>query len=201
MRSSICPSANRSVDLTPTALVASASRGDERAWAEIVTRYERLVRGVVGSYRMQEADAADAEASTWLHAVESLSTLRDPARLGGWLRTIARRECLAVLRHAMLEEPAEAAVAAIVDSDPGPEQTVIGGEVCKAIAEAMDHLPRKGRRVILALFFLPEMAYSEMAAHTGMPVGSLGPTRMRALRTLRTDLEGAGFGPDALAAA
>ena len=73
--------------------------GASRAWAEIVVRYERLVLGVVGSFRLQEADAADAAANTWLRAMEGLPALRDPDRLGGWLRTIARRECLGVLRH------------------------------------------------------------------------------------------------------
>jgi DNA-directed RNA polymerase specialized sigma24 family protein len=86
-------------------------------------------------------------------------------------------------------------------ADRGPEEAVIGGEVNSAIADAIGQLPWKGRRFILALFFLPEMAYAELAVHIGVPVGSLGPTRMRALRTLRSDLEGAGFGPDALAAA
>lgn len=200
MRSSTCLSANRPADLTSAGLVAAACRGDETAWAEIVTRYGQLVSRVVGAYRLQEADAADAEAGTWLRAVESLATLRDPARLGGWLKTVARRECLAVLRHTMLEEPSDAAVATIVEIDPGPEETAIRAEVCRAMAEATGHLPSRGQRLILALFFLPEMAYTEMAAHTCMPVGSVGPTRMRALRTLRTDLEGAGFGPHALAA-
>ncbi|HEY0814426.1 MAG TPA: sigma-70 family RNA polymerase sigma factor [Pseudonocardia sp.] len=187
--------------LTTTALVAAACRRDERAWTEIVLRYGRLVTLVVASYRMQEADAADAEANTWLHAVESLASLRDPTKLGGWLRTIARRECLATLRRTGLEEPSDLVAAGITDVEPGPEEAVIGDEVCRAIAEAMGQLPRKGRWLILALFFLPEMAYADMAEQTGMPVGSLGPTRMRALRTLRTGLEDAGFGPDALAAA
>ncbi len=194
-----CP-AHRPADLTPSALVGAACRGDERAWAEIVRRYGRLVTCVVGSYRLQEADAADAEAGTWLHAVEKLPTLRDPERLGGWLRTIARRECLAVLRQTVLEEPSDDAAAAIVDLGAGPEAAAIAGEVGRALDDAMEHLPRKGRRLILALFYLPEMPYAAMATHTGMPVGSLGPTRMRALRTMRTGLEGAGFGADALVA-
>ena len=83
-------------------------RGAEGAWAEIVARYERLVLGVVGSFRLQEADAADAAASTWLRAMEGLPALRDPDRLGGWLRTIARRECLGVLRQTVFEEPSDA---------------------------------------------------------------------------------------------
>jgi len=86
-------------DLPTEELVAAACEGASQAWAEIVLRYERLVLGVVGSFRLQEADAADAAANTWLRAMEGLSALRDPDRLGGWLRTIARRECLGVLRQ------------------------------------------------------------------------------------------------------
>jgi hypothetical protein len=33
-----------------------------------------------------------------------------------------------------------------------------------------------------------------------MPIGSIGPTRKRALGALRVGLEQAGYGPDALAA-
>ncbi len=200
MRSSSCLSASPTADLSTAALVAAACDGEQSAWSEIMVRYGRLVTCVVGSYRMQDADAADAEASTWLHAVESLATLRDPDRLGGWLRTIARRECLAVLRHTLVEEPSDAAAAGLLDGDPGPEACAITTDVSRAIAEAMGRLPRRGLRLIIALFFLSEMPYAEMAEHTGMPIGSLGPTRMRSLRLLRTSLEGAGFGPDALAA-
>ncbi len=186
--------------LTTTALVAAARGGDRDAWAEIVVRYGRLVAGVVGSYRMQEADAADATASTWLKAMESLSALRDPERLGGWLRTIARRECLAVLRHRGLEEPVDITAVGIPACEPGPEALAVAAEVGRALADGLTLLSARGRQLILALFFLPEGSYLAMAARTDMPVGSIGPTRLRALRRLRAGLERAGFGPDALAA-
>ena len=93
-------------DLPTAQLVAAARAGAEGAWAEIVARYERLVLGVVGSFRLQEADAADAAASTWLRAMEGLPALRDPDRLGGWLRTIARRECLGVCARPFSKSPA-----------------------------------------------------------------------------------------------
>src|SRR6185437_8899837 len=98
-------------ELPTDELVAAACEGATQAWAEIVLRYERLVLGVVGSFRLQEADAADAAASTWLRAMEGLAALRDPDRLGGWLRTIARRECLGLLRQTVLEEPSDVAAA------------------------------------------------------------------------------------------
>ncbi len=187
-------------DLPTAELVAAASAGRACAWSEIVVRYERLVLGVVTSFRLQEADSADAAANTWLRAMEGLPALRDPDRLGGWLRTIARRECLAVLRQTVFEEPADVAAAGVPAAEPGPEAVVVACEVGRAIADAMADLPGRGRRLILALFYLPRVSYTTMAATADMPIGSIGPTRKRALGALRVGLEQAGFGPDALAA-
>src|SRR4051794_40219494 len=81
-------------ELSVTELVVLARAGDQRAWREIMTRYGGLVRAVVGSFRLQEADAADTVQNIWMRAVERLDTVREPERLGGWLRTTARCECL-----------------------------------------------------------------------------------------------------------
>ena len=186
--------------LPTTELVAAACEGGSDAWAEIVVRYERLVLGVVGSFRLQEADAADATASTWLRAMEGLPALRDPDRLGGWLRTIARRECLGVLRQTVFEEPSDVAAAAMPAVEPGPEAVVVACEVGRVITDAMARLPGRGQRLILALFYLPRASYTTVAADADMPIGSIGPTRKRALGALRAGLEQAGYGPDALAA-
>ena len=200
MRPSTYPHASPAADLTSAELVAAACAGDQRAWAEIVVRYERLVACVVGSYRLQEADADDAAANTWLRAMEALPALREADRLGAWLRTIARRECLAVLRQRMLEEPSDSAAVGVPAREPGPEAVVVAGEVATALAEGLALLPRRGRRLILALFFLPDVSYTAMAQSADMPIGSIGPTRKRALGSLRCGLERAGYGPDALAA-
>ena len=187
-------------DLPTEELVAAACEGASQAWAEIVLRYERLVLGIVGSFRLQEADAADAAANTWLRAMEGLPALRDPDRLGGWLRTIARRECLGVLRQTVYEEPSDTAAAGMPAVEPGPEAVVVACEVGRAITDAMAHLPGRGQQLNLALFFLPRASYTTVAADAEMPIGSIGPTRKRALGALRVGLEQAGYGPDALAA-
>jgi len=200
MRPSSCHLPGPLADLPTAELVAAACARVPGAWTEIVARYERLVYGVVGSFRLQEADAADAAASTWLHAMEGLSALREPERLGGWLRTIARRECLAVLRQTVFEEPSDVAATGIVAVEPGPEAVVVACDVGRVIADVMADLPGRGQRLILALFYLPRAPYTSVAADADMPVGSIGPTRKRALGALRVGLEEAGYGPDALAA-
>jgi RNA polymerase sigma factor (sigma-70 family) len=172
-------------------LVRDACDRRPGAWCELAARYEGLVRAVVGSYRLQEADFADAVQNTWLRALERLHTVRDPSSLGGWLTTVARRECLALLARSRREAPTGVADDQLVVEDPGPEALVLA-EARRAVAHAVTELPVKPRALVSALFSTPEPNYAEVSRQMGLPIGSIGPTRQRALRTLRCGLARAG---------
>jgi len=77
------------------ALFAAARTGDEDAWPELVRRYDGLIRAVVSQFSMNSADSGDAAQNTWLRLFERADTVREPEKLGAWLATTARRECLA----------------------------------------------------------------------------------------------------------
>ncbi len=175
-------------------LVAAARRGEPRAWDELIGRYGGLVRAVVGRYRLQPADAADAVQNTWCKAVEQLAAVRDPERLGAWLTTTANRECLALIRRARREWPDDKAVEARPATGPGPEAVVLAAEVAGVIGTAVEALEPRRRRLVYELFYLPERDYASVSRSTGMPVGSIGPTRGRLLVSLRSRLQQAGFG-------
>lgn len=49
-------------------------------------------------------------------------------------------------------------------------------------------LSARSRILINALYYHPCGSYADVARHTGMPIGSIGPTRLRTLRCLRTSL-------------
>jgi RNA polymerase sigma factor (sigma-70 family) len=167
-------------------LLAAAGRGDRRAWEEIVRRYEGLVAATVRSFRLQAADAADAQQRTWLRLVEHHRRVRDPEHLGGWLATTATRECLGILR-------AHRATVDLADVDPADpadvEQRVVDADEAAHLWDAVTLLPPRGQAVVTALFAEERPAYAEVARVTGIPVGSLGPTRARVLRQLRQLLE------------
>lgn len=174
--------------LTTAELVAAACDRQPGAWRELVSRYEGVVRGVVGSYRLQEADVADAVQNTWLRAVQRLDTVHDVDSLGGWLATVARRECLALLARSRREAPTEIAEAHVVSGEPGPEAVVLAEEAHRSVARAVSALPVKRRELIQALFSTNRPDYAEVSRVVGLPVGSIGPTRQRTLRTLRCGL-------------
>ena len=61
-------------------------------------RFEGLVWATTRAYRLPHASAADVTQTTWLRLVENLDRIKDPERLGAWLATTARRECLRHIR-------------------------------------------------------------------------------------------------------
>ena len=74
-------------------LVASARDGDVQAWEALVERYAPLIWSICRKYRLGRADADDVGQSVWLHLVDHLGKIREPAALAGWLATTTRREC------------------------------------------------------------------------------------------------------------
>jgi RNA polymerase sigma factor (sigma-70 family) len=183
-----------------TAVLLQAARdGDPLAWEELIRRYSRFVRAVVASFRLQTADAEDAVQTTWLRVVERTVTIKDPQCLGSWLETTARRECLALIRRLRREAPGEA-VEHLVAVEAGPERAVVDGEVHRAVDTAVGELTGRRRLMIDLLFREPHCSYAEVSRVTGMPQGSIGPTRARVLQELRCAMERAGFGPYAGAA-
>lgn len=176
-----------------TEMVEAAVHGDAGAWAEMVTRYAGLVRGVADRHRLQESDAADAVQNTWLRAVERVHTLRQPERLPGWLATVAERESLAVLRRRGREVAVDDTWLDPSGGGPDPEAEAVRGETCSALGRCVDALGDRWRRLAWELFLGPERDYATVARATGIPVGSIGPTRSRLLRQLRLALEDAGF--------
>lgn len=160
--------------------------GDPVAWGEILRRYGRFVSATVQSFRLQEADAFDAIQATWLRLAESAHQVRDPERLGGWLVTTARRECLRILRQTRhgpnLIDMAEETVA---DPSANPERRTIDAHTSCMLWKLVDELSPRRRAVLRTLFADDPCSYDQVARITGIPLGGIGPTRARALRQLR----------------
>ena len=168
-------------------LVRHASQGDQQAWDELVVRYAGLVWAVARSHRLCEADAADVAQATWLKLVVHLTRLREPAALGGWLATTARRECLRVLRDAGRVVPCGEAP----DADDGCriEDHLLLSERDTQLRCAFARLGRRDQALLRMLAADPAPSYDEIGAALDMPVGSIGPTRARALTRLRREID------------
>src|SRR5262249_60471346 len=89
------------VDLADSCqLVRAAAGGDEVAWRGLVDRFSGLVWAVARAHRLADADAADVFQTTWLRLAEHIRRIDHPDRVGAWIATAARRECLQSIRAA-----------------------------------------------------------------------------------------------------
>ena len=171
---------------TNAMLLDAARHGDAAAWTALIRRYEGTVRAVVAGYRLGAAESADAVQNTWLRLVEHSAAIRDAEKLGGWLGTTARRECLAILRLHRIE-PATPDVDQVCPA-PTPEAAAIFAETRRRVRSATEALSGRPRTLIDALYYQPHVGYADVARRTGVPIGSIGPTRLRALQHLRHSL-------------
>jgi RNA polymerase sigma factor (sigma-70 family) len=175
-------------DPTVTDLVTRARTGDKLAWDALVERYAPLVWAICRHYRLGAADAQDAGQSVWLHLVEQLGNLRDPAAVAGWLATTTRHECTRLLRAARCPQAAAPMPDAgdIADKQADmPEQELLAAERHAALREALACLPPRGQQLLTLLACDPPVPYAQISAALGIPVGSIGPLRGRYLHKLR----------------
>jgi RNA polymerase sigma factor (sigma-70 family) len=192
------PAARRSPEWL-AARVRLAAQGDGQAWSEIVAEFEGLLWAVARTHRLCHADQADVVQTTWLRFAENLDRLREPARLGAWLATTARRECLRILRASARELP-DAEPPELPAGEPRPiEGALIEAERDAALRSALRRLSARDQALLLMLVADSAPSYEQIGAALGMPIGSIGPTRGRALARLRGQLERAD-NPTALAA-
>jgi RNA polymerase sigma factor (sigma-70 family) len=169
-----------------TRLTRAAADGDERAWTDLVTRLDAALRAVAGRYRLG-ADADDVVQTAWLRALDHVDRMHDPGAIAGWLVTTTRREAMRTLQRGV-REVATDDVTAVEQADAAtPETVALERERRAAVRDAVARLPRRQRRLMFALLTMPAPTYRRVARQTGMPLGSIGPTRDRAIARLRKD--------------
>jgi RNA polymerase sigma factor (sigma-70 family) len=173
---------------TVPALVQAAEQGDQAAWKALVDRYTPLVGSVIQRFRLRGYDAEDVVQTVWLRLVEHLRDLREPRALPMWIITITRNECLRLLRTSQRSQPFDPTdERETVECAETPEldARLLRAERHQALLAAFAELPDHQRELLLLLVAETPVPYSEISRRLGIPVGSIGPTRARALERLR----------------
>ncbi len=166
-------------------LIRAAAAGDQAAWNELVERFQGLVWATARSFRLSRADAADVAQTTWLRLVENLDRIRDPERLGAWLATTARREALRHLRLQGRELSTDESDVFESPADDPLEVALLTEERDTALWRAFSQLSERCQTLLRLLVSEDEPSYEAISSALDMPIGAIGPTRMRCLDKLR----------------
>jgi RNA polymerase sigma factor (sigma-70 family) len=159
---------------------------DKAAFAALFRHFAPRVKGFLmksgAGATLAEECAQDVMATLWQKA-----HLFDPARasVATWVFTIARNRRIDALRRARRAEPE--------DLDWGPEPEPDQAEVMETqqeterLGRALAGLPEKQRTLIERAFY-GDLSHSEIAAETGLPLGTIKSRIRLALDKLRHDM-------------
>jgi RNA polymerase sigma factor (sigma-70 family) len=169
--------------------------GDEKA---LRTAYERHGSAVLYLAQRLLGNRADAEDVTQLTFVAAWSGRDsfDPQRgtILGWLLGIARRKAIDRIRSAARDDRVAQTVRAQVAPAEQPElpERILDRLV---VADELGRLPAEQRRT-LELAFFDDLTHPQIAAVTGLPLGTVKSHIRRGLANLRRrwEVDGAAFG-------
>lgn len=167
--------------------------GDASGLDDLVRLMTPVLWQVARACSLDEAAAEDVVQTTWVAFVRSAARLRDAQSVGGWLTTTARREAWRVSRSgtrttALEDEVLEQAV----PQQPSAEVQAIKRDEGDTLWAAVAALDRRCQMLLRIVAFADRPDYAGIARDLDMPVGSIGPTRMRCLRKLRALLDEGG---------
>jgi RNA polymerase sigma-70 factor, ECF subfamily len=177
-------------------LVAAAQQGDLHAFNQLVLEYQGLAYNV--AYRiLGNADgAADATQDSFLKAYRSINSYRGGS-FRAWLLRVLTNTCYDQLR-AHRRRPARSLdegdglaewAVCLEDRSERPVEYAERRELNQFIQRAIRALPADQRTVVL-LSDVEGLSYEEIAAATGMPIGTVKSRLSRARAHLRDFLLG-----------
>ncbi len=180
---------NGSSSIDVAEMVRCAAAGDPGAWDRLVEQYSRLIWAITRDFNLTESDASDVVQTTWLRLVEHIGRLEHPERVGAWIATTARNECLRGIaaRRRLVLVGEDYGLEVMAAAAPQVDEALIAAEQARTVREALKQLPLRWQRLMELL--IAEQPYAVIADRLDFPVGSIGPTRGRCLDRLRVLLE------------
>ncbi len=127
--------------------------------AELFERHGATVLGLCRAMLRNVHEAEDAVQQTFLAAYRSLLNGNEPRHPAAWLATIARNECLDVIRHRMREPLPDHEIESAL---PDPVASAAARADLIELWKAVRELPRQQRRALLLREF-SGLSYDELA--------------------------------------
>jgi len=170
-------------------LVERSRDGDDRAFGELVTRYQALAARVV-RFVAPGIDVEDVVQEAFVKAWYALPRFRTGAAFRPWICRIAANEARNRVRSAQRRNALvlrEAAVSARQTAPATPEGVSLGREDAESLVRAMNRL-KPDDRLVIAYRWLLDLSEAEMADALDVPAGTVKSRLSRAMTKLRTEM-------------
>lgn len=163
-------------------LLTRIAAGDRDAMKALYERHSNAVYQFVKSWLADPHEAADIAHETMLSVWRDAGKFEGRSSAKSWMFSIARNKAVDRNRRAerisYTDETPDAA-----DDDPDPLAAATAAEDAAQLRECIDGLSAAHRRVVHLAFF-EELAYGEIAAAEGCPVGTVKTRMMHAKKLI-----------------
>ncbi len=176
-----------------TELVRRAQADDDRAFGELVSRYESKVFSLALKMLRNPEDAEDVLQDTFLRAYRGIKSFQGASTFSTWIYRITANSALMRLRKKQLpivsiedQEEKETPVN-VVDWTPGPVEQLLSSELRQVMGEAIEALPPEFRQVFI-LRDVEELSNAEVAEILDLSVAAVKSRLHRARLKVRNRL-------------
>lgn len=181
--------------VTDEELVRRSKEDDERAFGELVSRYESKVYSLALRMVRNPEDAEDVLQDTFLRAYRGIKSFQGASTFSTWIYRITANSALMRLRKKQLptvsiedQEERETPVN-IADWTPGPVEQLMTKELQSEMDEAIEALPPEFRQVFI-LRDIEERSNAEVAEILDLSVAAVKSRLHRARLKVRNRLAG-----------
>jgi RNA polymerase sigma factor (sigma-70 family) len=160
------------------ALVQLAKAGDEKAFGELVKRYQHFIVRMAYAYLGDNESAKDAAQDIFIKAYEGLPYLENELIFKSWLYRIGRNHCLNLVHRRKIENSYQA------DSEICRESDIDIKLILRKGIGRLDDLSQE----ILILRYYHDLKYEEMSELLAIPLSSVKVRLFRAKKSLKAVL-------------
>lgn len=170
-------------------LVVAAQDGDNEAFGELVSRFERMVQAVCWQRLRNHAEAQEAAQEVFIKALQKLGQLKEPQAFAGWLRAIAVRQAI---NRSVRRPPAVAVEPHTLEGvggvAEGPLGALLASERVDRLHEGLGRLAKLDRSTLVA-FYIEGQSLIEMSDEFAAPIGTIKRRLHVARKRLAKELE------------
>ena len=165
-------------------VVESVLQGDGDAYAELVTRYQKLVASVAWRYGVKREEIEDVVSEVFFKAYSNLSRYRPQHPFSTWLYRLAANHVVDHGRRARRRGQSVELDERLDDPAPGPGEQSAERERVEIVRAALNELKPRYREVMF-LVYIEGFRVEEAARTLGLPQGTIKSRLMRGREAMR----------------
>ncbi len=180
-------------------LINRAKKGDNKAFEELVIRYDRFVLNIAYSYRNDKDDADDIYQEVFMRVYKGLKNFQERSKFSTWLYRITINVCLEFKRKAKVrdheplnnfddENENTFSYASIIDSGEKTDQGVLDNETSRLIKCELEKLPKQ-LKMAFTLKYYQGFKIKEISEMMNCTEGTIKSYLFTSSRKLRANLK------------